>query len=916
MAEVLRKKIRKLLGQATAICLSLDECKHRKIVRFRADLPSAYCAQPGSHWRVGASGFSQAGVLGLLDCSKKDLSDFEEDNAVTGVRKLDEFLTKFCTPLGRLPGRRRTHPLACDEALKRHILQSVLVFAADGDGHGRRVLFLAAREVFPNVLLCIRDSAHAIRKAAEALHTDDVFGDVWRELFDQRHALVPDLMNSKKWHDLLVAVQESNIQAVASGRVPEPMAGVLRNVAFAKQRFDSTAGPVGKLALMLLPAATLLAYIASDRRCEKEQRERATTLLKKMDTKFCTATGVSADWGIICTWFLRRFDVAYHDIAMSRCEIDGMIETLDAVFLEGRVFQRVLAPPTPPPRADSRPQRSDPNEEPLPEISADGGKCGFITTKVMRNLQRKYVFFAGGTPILLWKRPPSEFLAELHARLQNVAALLQERLRADFPRNDVRSALAVFDRRTVIKGFGPLPSSETRRTLLRGVRQLAQLLGREERAAELQYTDVLDYMIKQWKPKQPLAGKTNQEAWALLLDDGVWEAACPSRLQAASGALRRIIRFYISIEDGECTVERDLAVFRDKVLEHRTNDMEFLDDALVIALNGPRTAADFADGAADPMVELTEFVRQCASLWRELYGRRFGHYNPKATAAAQLAKLKKPGEFTGCLRGVLNAARLAVRDARRKRRNVELHAGAGTADSAHWSKAMTTFQGATQNNIPSVTQIREQPGSRFINPPRCILEKRRAAAAPPLASTRHYEVAVLGPRAQPLASPLRHCRTLEGRHRCAEAELVVVPDLTLLHDEDALAGDVDLAVSFLYVVALGLDITTQANLAADSVQHTPGSLTPEHCVRHIPAIKSKVAFCLGPAIDHEVKRALKGLARKEGSRFSISKKPEPDAGEVFVGTVRDVVAWACSARRVAIERGPKAVLADGRRLPA
>ena len=52
-------------------------------------------------------------------------------------------------------------------------------------------------------------------------------------------------------------------------------------------------------------------------------------------------------------------------------------------------------------------------------------------------------------------------------------------------------------------------------------------------------------MIKQWAPAQPLAGKTNQEAWALLLDDGVWEAACPRRLLAASGALRRITRFYI-----------------------------------------------------------------------------------------------------------------------------------------------------------------------------------------------------------------------------------------------------------------------------------------------------------------------------------------------------------------------------------
>ena len=106
-------------------------------------------------------------------------------------------------------------------------------------------------------------------------------------------------------------------------------------------------------------------------------------------------------------------------------------------------------------------------------------------------------------------------------------------------------------------------------------------------------------------------------------------------------------------------------------------------------------------------------------------------------------------------------------------------------------------------------------------------------------------------------------------------------------------------------------------MAADPVQHTPRRLTPEHCVRHLPAITGqKVTFCLGPAIDRDVKSALKGLTRREGSCFSISTKPEPDAGEVFVGTVRDVVAWACSARRVANERGPKAVLADGRRLPA
>ena len=124
-------------------------------------------------------------------------------------------------------------------------------------------------------------------------------------------------------------------------------------------------------------------------------------------------------------------------------------------------------------------------------------------------------------------------------------------------------------------------------------------------------------------------------------------------------------------------------------------------------------------------------------------------------------------------------------------------------------------------------------------------------------------------------------------------------------------------MSFLYVVALGLDVTTQANLAAHPVLNTPNRLKPEHCVRHIPAITRqnfKVTFCLGPALDGDVGKALKRLTRREGSHFSI--RPRWEQGHVFIGTVRDVVAWACSARRVANERGPKAVDADGRRMPA
>ena len=72
-------------------------------------------------------------------------------------------------------------------------------------------MFLAARELFPNLMIVIRDPAHAIRLASQSLHCDDVFGEVWRELFDGRHALAPDIKNSAKWHNLFVAIQEDNV---------------------------------------------------------------------------------------------------------------------------------------------------------------------------------------------------------------------------------------------------------------------------------------------------------------------------------------------------------------------------------------------------------------------------------------------------------------------------------------------------------------------------------------------------------------------------------------------------------------------------------------------------------------------------------------------------------------------------------
>ena len=53
--------------------------------------------------------------------------------------------------------------------------------------------------------------------------------------------------------------------------------------------------------------------------------------------------------------------------------------------------------------------------------------------------------------------------------------------------------------------------------MLRGIRQLASLLGCEEEATTLQHNGVLRYMSQQVAPLQPLADKTNQQAAVPLL---------------------------------------------------------------------------------------------------------------------------------------------------------------------------------------------------------------------------------------------------------------------------------------------------------------------------------------------------------------------------------------------------------------
>ena len=174
---------------------------------------------------------------------------------------------------------------------------------------------------------------------------------------------------------------------------------------------------------------------------------------------------------------------------------------------------------------------------------------------------------------------------------------------------------------------------------------------------------------------------------------------------------------------------------------HRSQHLDVNDGMLMMKLNGPKTLAEF---------EGHSWSREWASLWRELYGARRGHYNAKATLAAQ--EKRKPSKFRQTVLGVLAAARLAVTSSRRVAAQapqagslanpaaggVLADPAVGTPQSVFWNKSMSNFKKRTDNHIPGVSQTRARPGAPFTPPAGVDLTRKAAARAQPLARGHRY----------------------------------------------------------------------------------------------------------------------------------------------------------------------------------
>ena len=697
-------------------------------------------------------------------------------------------------------------------------------------------------------------------------------------------------MNSDKWQDLLQHIQQVVVQIPMQHR---PLAVALKHLRFAKHRFDSAADPMAKVAFMLLPLATLLAFIGSDERHKLDDRERAKKCLKKLDSKFALAIGVSADWGLVCQSFLRLFDTNQHDIALTYREVTAFKEVLRILFAEGAVFTcRNM-------QGDIR------RPEKLPAIGGYFGIAGvkpaFVTQTVEETLRQKAVFNCGREQILLWGPNRPADVQEMRDRLKFITAHVIDRVNSEF---DPLERFKIFDVAAVREAWsavgdrasavGDGANGERRRWALnRHVRTLAQELGVDGTVAAREYRQIAILICDQTAPGRPLAAKGNNEVWAAMMSPNVALSHLP-RVQNLQ-ALHVVIRFYLSIEDGECPNERDLGDLL-KIMGAHTNGTDSLADDVILAQDDPITSNDIrsqapAVGGIAGAVSLGPKGRLWAHLWRRVYGARIGVFGRRRQVAGPEKEgenvlrprcKKRPGTYAAAKFGVLAAAEYAVADHKRRR-------GAPQDEAAFVRSAVGDLKPGFGNkdfdrfaDLTAKKKQRAQIQLRSI----ALRWKSKPAAQPARRLEGVRRVCFLGDIGASLPHPVTaDAEELIGATRTWKAQLAVVDDLTRLH----MGPDTSEQTMSHVLVLFGRGVPVVTSASWELARGDPHAVPKESVIRHRPlAIEKTIKFVYTPhfaARKGLIVRALERLATLPGSKWKVSAAP---AGAAAAGAAAAV----------------------------
>ena len=410
------------------------------------------------------------------------------------------------------------------------------------------------------------------------------------------------------------------------------------------------------------------------------------------------------------------------------------------------------------------------------------------------------------------------------------------------------------------------------------------------------------------------AGDDNRDAWAYVLTQEY-----QTTLESELTALPYMVRFYLSVADGTCDIERGLGTLTGLLAVHNgplLADGMTMWTLLEVMLDGPQREEelfqrpDLSDdvgrelAAAAPgnlrvtndMLLFTDISRSCAQLWVQFHGRRFGVYRKRSDAGA--TKTPKGG----------SEAAVARRTRQGRTSLVTQAAGDGPCEETLLEgvsrRSLVQKRTLNMNECWNTKLDKFHQHTRKKNVQKRAVEQARATGGNPY-PTGHTRTG--GLRQQP-----RACPRLQRRRRIvhwppvdifpnagpyevlptsqvsdvARAHVVITPDHRLLQEPDP-----DSIRVALLVVGLGKGVlvsrawTPAAGLSA-AVQHVPAALTSRATIGTTEDFRRK---------HPKLMNALRACASAQGSRWRVSD----DNPTVTLASIKDAAVFVQSMRRVA-----------------
>ena len=409
-------------------------------------------------------------------------------------------------------------------------------------------------------------------------------------------------------------------------------------------------------------------------------------------------------------------------------------------------------------------------------------------------------------------------------------------------------------------------------------------------------------LVVTWtNPGRPLATATNNRVWKAMLSPNVRFSHLP---QARSlHVLHLLIRFYISIEDGECMVERDLGELKGFNDAHCNVNTALADDLMILRADPVEVrdiSPDFTrpDGTSLSNSSLQVPAASCsglgsksrrwATLWREVYGARLGCYRKVAPSEHSQ---RRPGSFVAAKYGVLAAAEYAVAS-HMQHDDGDDNQDAGALTQLGVPKAFlksavgdraNPYGNAKLTRFHALTKSKELSTKLFMGRHLAARKKWKAktAATSPQKLKDIKKVCFVGESGEKLPHPIADgqpgIEEVEGRNRCRKVDLAVVDDLSRLCN----CPDPSSLLHVIGIIGRGVPVITRSSwvLAKGEIDRVP----KESVLRHVRLLeKKKVVFEYNEHFKAREALLLAGLvrlSRETKSTWKVRSSSVPAVGE-------------------------------------